>query len=130
MRVWDVPVERLCRNHLLAEHRELHAIWNIVLKNRKGYSKHPEVMRWRGKLAALWKRHEEQRLEMLRRGYKHRSPLSLKDVPRQHRGTVQRVRVEPVEAQLTKLRLKGCGCSTRACGRRKTVIGRESAPRR
>ena len=29
MRVWDISTEKLCKNHLLGEHRELHAIWNI-----------------------------------------------------------------------------------------------------
>ena len=26
MRIWDIPLDRLCRNHLLGEHNELHAI--------------------------------------------------------------------------------------------------------
>ena len=131
VRIWDVPVERLCRNHLLAEHRELHAIWSIVLEGKRGYSKHPEVVRWKGKLGALWKRHEQQRREMLRRGYAHRSPLSLRDIPKHHRGEVQHVRLEPVEAQLLKLRLKGCECSTRTTARMtKGRKRRESRPRR
>jgi len=113
MRIWDLSVEHLCRNHLLAEHRELHAIWNIVLNDRRGYSRHPEVMRWRGRLRALWRRHEEEKVEMLRRGYAHRSPLYLKDIPRRHRSAVQGVLLESIESQRRKLRMKGCECVTK-----------------
>lgn len=110
MRIWDIPADRLCRSHLLAEHRELHAIWSIILNEKRGYSRHPEVMRWRGKLGALWARHESQRLEMLRRGYNHRSPLQLTTVPRRHRGDVQDVLLEPVSSQNRRLKEKRCAC--------------------
>lgn len=78
MRIWDIPVKNLCKNHLLGEHRELHAIWNILTKNKKGYSKHPEVLRWEGKLNALYLKHNEIVKEMKRRGYNHNSPLERK----------------------------------------------------
>lgn len=76
MRIWDVPPGDLCRIHLLGEHRELHAIWTILTQGKAGYRNHPETKRWVGKLAALYIRHEEEVLEMRRRGYKHASPLS------------------------------------------------------
>src|SRR6185312_17174317 len=60
MRVWDLPPRILCRQHLLGEHLELHAIWAVLTKGRKGYSRHPETLRWKGKLKALYKRHELQ----------------------------------------------------------------------
>jgi hypothetical protein len=75
MRIWDVPPECLCRAHLLGEHRELHAVWSIIVGGKTGYSRHPEVQRWRGKLRALFLRHEAQVEEMSRRGYGHHSPL-------------------------------------------------------
>jgi hypothetical protein len=78
MRVWDLSVEKLCRQHLLGEHRELHAIWTVITKNKKGYSQHPETKRWRGKLKALYFRHEAQVKEMVKRGYRHFSPLNKK----------------------------------------------------
>ena len=112
MRIWDVSVERLCRNHLLAEHRELHAVWNVIVNDRKGYSRHPEVTRWRGRLGALWLRHEEQRKEMLRRGYSHLSPLRLDRVREEHRGRMSPYRLESMDEQLRKLRGKGCSCDT------------------
>ena len=60
MRVWDIHPKHLCRKHLLAEHRELHGLWNILTKHkgRGGYSRHPETLRWVGKLKALCLRHE------------------------------------------------------------------------
>ena len=119
MRVWDLTVRSLCRNHLLAEHRELHAIWSIIINEKKGYSKHPEVMRWRGKLGALWARHELQKREMMRRGYSHRSELDLRSVPRAHRGKVQDTRLESVRRQERNLREKGCDCD---CGRRSDPV--------
>ena len=48
MRIWDVPVGCLCRMHLLGEHRELHAVWNIITLGKRGYSTHPETKRWIG----------------------------------------------------------------------------------
>ena len=35
MRVWDIQANVLCNNHLLGEHREIHAIWKILTKIRK-----------------------------------------------------------------------------------------------
>lgn len=73
MRIWDLPPERLCRKHLLAEHRELHAIYSVITNNKKGYSRHPETIRWVGKLPALKKRHELLVIEMGKRKYRHGS---------------------------------------------------------
>ena len=78
MRIWDIQPEKLCRSHLLAEHMELHAIWHILTQNKKGYSNHPETKRWRGKLKALYLRHEKLVEEMERRRFKHKSPLPVR----------------------------------------------------
>ena len=75
MRIWDISPKRLCRNHLLGEHRELHAIWSVLVNGKKGYAHHPETLRWRGKLKALYGRHDALVQEMAVRGYQHRSPL-------------------------------------------------------
>jgi hypothetical protein len=75
MRIWDIEPCCLCRNHLLGEHRELHAVWSIITGDKKGYKNHPETVRWRGKLAALYRRHQELVREMNLRGYRHESPL-------------------------------------------------------
>lgn len=83
MRIWDISPAKLCKNHLLGEHRELHAIWAIITENKKGYSKHPETIRWVGKLGALYFRHEQLVKEMKDRGYNHHSPLDKKKCNRQ-----------------------------------------------
>ena len=80
MRIWDIKPKDLCKKHLLGEHRELHGLWNILTKHggKGGYSKHPETLRWVGRLNALYNRHEELVKEMSKRGYQHRSPLDKK----------------------------------------------------
>lgn len=87
MRIWDVSPRKLCNKHLFGEHRELHAIWSILVNNKKGYRNHPETKRWVGKQAALYERHEKLVKEILSRGYKHQSPLDKKKatgLPRQN----------------------------------------------
>lgn len=68
----------LCRQHLLGEHRELHALWSVLTENKKGYSHHPETLRWVGKLKALFARHQNLVKEMKNRGYNHYSDLDIK----------------------------------------------------
>ncbi|MFA6091943.1 MAG: pyrimidine dimer DNA glycosylase/endonuclease V [Elusimicrobiota bacterium] len=107
MRIWDISPERLCRAHLLGEHRELHAIWNILTLGKKGYSRHPETLRWRGRLKALFARHEALVSEMTRRGYRHQSPLDR----RLAAGRAKQDRfVDSPRKQLRLLRAKPCPC--------------------
>jgi len=108
MRIWDIPPEKLCRNHLLGEHAELHAIWTILTEDRQGgYANHPEVERWRGKLKALYSKHEEIVEEIVARGYRHKSPLD----PELATGAgVQDTFVDSIEEQAQILRDKGCDC--------------------
>jgi hypothetical protein len=107
MRIWDVPPQILCRQHLLGEHRELHALWTILSEDRQAYRRHPETIRWEGKLAALYNRHAAIVEEMTRRGYGHHSPLD----PRHVAGdTEQHDFVDPPETQLEILRQKSCSC--------------------
>jgi len=107
MRIWDIPPEKLCRNHLLGEHSELHGIWTILTEGRQGYANHPEVIRWRGKLKALYRKHEEIVSEMLARGYMHNSRLD----PQLAAGSGYQVEfVDSVEEQVRILREKGCDC--------------------
>ena len=110
MRIWDLAPRRLCRQHLLGEHLELHAIWSVLSQGKKGYSRHPETLRWKGKLRALYARHERQVAEMSRRGYNHASPLDR----RLATGIgVQRTFVDPISEQIRILRKKGCSCLVR-----------------
>lgn len=115
MRIWDVSPSTLCRQHLLGEHRELHGLWNILVLGKTGYSRHPETLRWVGKLAALYARHEALVTEMTRRGYKHATPL---DKRRATGAAHQTERLISRRAQLDLLAGKGCECRASDSGRR------------
>ncbi|HPI67359.1 MAG TPA: pyrimidine dimer DNA glycosylase/endonuclease V [bacterium] len=107
MRIWDIEPKFLCRSHLLGEHRELHAIWSVIVKNKKGYSQHPETKRWQGKLKALYWRHEKLVKEMARRGYQHYSFLD----KRLARGKAkQNYLLDSLTKQRNLLKNKKCPC--------------------
>ena len=78
MRVWDINPGYLNRGSLLGEHRELHGIVSIFINNRKGYSKHPETLRWVGYRWALRQRHQLLVAEMNLRGYQDRTPVNFR----------------------------------------------------
>lgn len=109
MRIWDLHPKHLCRQHLLAEHRELHGLWNILTKHkgRGGYARHPETLRWVGKRRALYSRHEALVLEFERRGYRHLTPLSKRLAIGSGN---QRVFLQSVREQRTILTRKPCDC--------------------
>ena len=107
MRIWDIMPEKLCRNHLLGEHRELHAIWTILTQCKKGYSQHPEVIRWKGRLKALHLRHEALVRELNKREYQHNSPLSAELAMGRDKQTKY---INTHEEQIAILRKKCCGC--------------------
>ena len=107
MRVWDISPRKLCANHLLGEHAEIHAIWNIITKRRKGFSKHPETERWRGKLKALYLRHKKVADEMARNGYNHKSSLNAKLATGK---TKQTYLIDSIRDQKRILKSKRCKC--------------------
>jgi len=107
MRIWDIAPQKLCRNHLLGEHRELHAIWSVLTKNKKGYSRHPETLRWKGKLAALYCRHQLLIQEMQARGYNHHSRLDRRLACGAKKQTEF---VDSLKKQKENLRNKLCAC--------------------
>jgi hypothetical protein len=107
MRIWDIAPERLCRQHLLGEHRELHALWVILTKDKKGFARHPETERWRGKLKALYRRHDALVAEMARRGYRHQTPLPAAEAV----GLAEQKEYKDSPAEQVRiLKAKGCGC--------------------
>lgn len=77
MRIWDINPGYLNNLSLPGEHRELHGIVSIILNNKKGYSKHPETIRWKGYEWALGRRHALLVSEMKLRGIMDHSPLAL-----------------------------------------------------
>lgn len=109
MRIWDIHPKYLCRKHLLAEHRELHGLWNILIihKGKGGYSNHPETLRWVGKIRALYYRHEVLVQEFIFRGYKHHTPLE------KHFATGKRQQdmfIDSISRQKQILTTKPCDC--------------------
>lgn len=110
MRIWDLPPELLCDRHLLGEHNEAHAIWSIIINGLSGFSRHPETARWRGKLKALYLRHDAVAREMGRRGFRHLSPL---DETLATGKSVQDEFKDPVEAQERLLSERDPDCAER-----------------
>lgn len=109
MRIWDFPPAKLCNKHLVAQHHEIHCIYNIITKNLKGFARHPEVMRWRANLKALVRKHEAVRYHLENRGMGHFSPLleisQFEDICADYPNPWQ-----SEEKQLEILKAKGCGC--------------------
>lgn len=106
MRIWDLPPCCLCRNHLLGEHREIHCVFTFLTTPKgSSYKRHPETLRWTGKLAALKKRHDLLVLEMLKRGFCHRSPM-----PEVHDRDTQDSFLMTQEEQVAWIQSKGCQC--------------------
>lgn len=76
MRIWDINPGYLNRQSLLGEHRELHGIVSIIINGKKGYSRHPETLRWVGYGWALTMRHELLAAEMVLRGFNEKTPVT------------------------------------------------------
>jgi hypothetical protein len=93
---------------LLAEHRELHGLWNILTKHggRGGYSRHLETLRI-GKTKALYTRHEALVGEFARYGYKRHSPLDKKLAKG---SSDQQIFINTVKEQIEILTKKPCEC--------------------
>jgi len=82
MRIWFVPTTELDDRHLLGEHMELHTMATVLIRGRGGWYNHPATKMFRGKLGALYRRHEEQVAEMVRRGFTgHKSPFPVESIP-------------------------------------------------
>jgi hypothetical protein len=107
MRVWDLPPELLCPRHLLAEHFEIHTIWSVLTRGLKGWAHHPETLRWRGRLRALYLRHEADAAEMTRRGYHHKSPLD-EALATGEAGQAEFVDAPEEQVRLLRERCEGC----------------------
>jgi hypothetical protein len=109
MRIWDINPKYLCRKHLLAEHRELHGLWNILTKHKSkgGYSRHPETLRWVGKQNALYLRHQELIKEFSRRGFLHHTPLDKKLATG---SASQNILINTIPEQEKILNNKPCDC--------------------
>ena len=83
--MWMVPPRKMCRKHLLGEHVEIHM---AVASLRLGKSIAGSMEKGLLELHSLRRRHDELVVEILRRGYRHHSPLGL--IPRRNGGKVDR----------------------------------------
>ena len=77
MRMWMVPVQYMCRKHLLGEHVEHHMLVGSI---HKGLSMRGFVANNLLEPRSILTRHYELAQEMERRGYKHKSPLDRVDL--------------------------------------------------
>jgi len=74
MRMWMVPPEIMCNQHLLGEHCELHMFVGALRMGTRidGYIRNDLL-----ELHSIFSRHEELVKELERRGMCHKSPLIL-----------------------------------------------------
>jgi hypothetical protein len=70
--MWMITPKMMCNQHLLGEHRELHALTGTLLKGTsiQGYIENNLI-----EVQAIIPRHEAIMKEMIVRGYKHRTPM-------------------------------------------------------
>lgn len=72
MRMWMVPPQYMCRQHLLGEHVELHMLLGTINKGRfPGTEKQLKIL----DPSKLHERHDQIAKEMVRIGIHHKSPL-------------------------------------------------------
>lgn len=71
---WPIPATELDDRRLLGEHNELLIMARAIAGLNRGYRNHPETRRWMGHSKAMKRRHDELAAEMIRRGFRHRSP--------------------------------------------------------
>lgn len=102
MRIWDIHPGYLNRQSLLGEHRELHGMVSIFVNRKKGYSRHPETLRWVGYGWALKQRHRALVCEMNLRGYSDNSPVGT----RSNKGSWPSVFIDEPHVQFRLLKEK------------------------
>lgn len=71
-RMWCVNPKKMCRQHLLGEHKELH---QLVGSLRKGKSIKGHIKKGQVEIHSIKQRHTQLVEEMKSRGYKHLSSL-------------------------------------------------------
>lgn len=99
-RMWMVNPKKMCRNHLLGEHKELHQLIGSLNKGKsvKGHLEKGQV-----EIHNIKKRHKQLVDEMLNRGYKHLSKL-----PKFKDYKAGKINISENEQELIK-RCKECG---------------------
>lgn len=77
MRMWMIDPKLLCRKHLLGEHGEIHKFKHNF---EKKHSIDKRIEQGQIEPNSMEIRHNELALEMLRRGYIHKSPYFIPDL--------------------------------------------------
>ena len=74
--MWGIEPKKLCNQHLLGEHLEMHMFLGCIKKgiSLKGYYDNKLVC-----ANLIKKRHDDLAIEMLSRGMKHNSPITEMD---------------------------------------------------
>lgn len=72
--MWMIDPRLLCRQHLLGEAREMHTLVGTILHGKK-LSGTKYITTGLVEVHNIKSRHDELSIEMLRRGYNHKSPL-------------------------------------------------------
>jgi hypothetical protein len=98
-RMWNVNPKKMCRQHLLGEHKELH---QAVGSLRKGRSLKGHIEKGQLEIHNIRSRHTQLVQEMKVRGYKHNSPL--KSFKSQKEG---KINIKANEKELAR-RCKNC----------------------
>ena len=100
-----VNPKKLCRQHLLGEHKELH---QLIGSLRRGRSIQGHIDKGQVEVHSIGKRHRELVKEMRARGYKHESPLKPFKAGAFKAGRGGKVNVKENEKEL-KRRCRNCG---------------------
>ena len=74
--MWGIEPKKLCNQHLLGEHLEMHMFLGCIKKgiSLKGYYDNKLVC-----ANLIKKRHDDLAIEMISRGMKHNSPITKMD---------------------------------------------------
>lgn len=79
MRMWGVDPRKMCRQHLLGEHLEMHMFIGTI---REGKSLTGYINNGLVELHLIVTRHDSLAKEMKKRGYNHKSPLKYFPLPK------------------------------------------------
>lgn len=87
MRMWGIDPSKLCRQHLLGEHLEMHMFLGVI---RNGTSLNGYIENGLVETHLIRARHDILVKEMLSRGYTHQSPME--SIPLPKKGKISRER--------------------------------------
>jgi uncharacterized membrane protein len=75
-RMWMTDESKMCRQHLLGEHKEIHQLMGTLRKKMKvdGYVRNNCI-----EISSIISRHNTLVNEMQKRGYNHKSPIESED---------------------------------------------------